>query len=168
MVRQPVAGSNPAVKSKRPPKRPSEYALQVRELSKIRDAYHLRKKQLSVYARLLRKSKEGAALLPLLELRLENVVYRSGAVTTRRAARQKIRHAAVKVNGRIVTIPSLALKVGDKLIISKVQFSEETAVPAWLRLHRTKNEVLVVRAPEAAEVEPDIDETLILEYYSKR
>lgn len=150
-------------------RRPSEYALRLREARKIKQAYLVRERQMKNYVVGFRRLKKSGvtSLLTLLERRLDNVLYRLG-VSSRANAKQLIRHGKVKVNGRRVLTASYLLNIDDTLSLSSFSLSEEAVVPGWLKLDRKKRTVSVVRLPEITEIEPDIDETLALEYYSGR
>lgn len=160
---------NLAVKSRRGMRRPSEYALRLREARKIKQAYLVRERQVQHYVETFRRLKKAGvlSLLTLLERRLDSLLYRLGAAS-RASAKQIIKHGKIKINGRRVYTSSLLVKVNDRLSLSGVYLSEETVVPGWLKLDRKKMEAEVVRLPENTEIEPDIDETLALEYYSRR
>ncbi len=126
------------------------------------------------------KGQSGQVLLQLLEQRLDNVVYRSGLAMSRRAARQLVTHGHFKLNGRRVDIPSIRVKVGD--VISAREHSKNTEyfknidnvspagpndIPSWLKVSRKKFEISVTGVPTREEAEPDINEQLIVEYYSR-
>jgi small subunit ribosomal protein S4 len=161
----------------------SLYSTQLREKQKVRRIYGLLEKQ---FARLMDEAsrrKEGLAgenLLQLLELRLDNAVYRAGFATSRRAARQLVGHGHFMLNGRRVDIPSIRLKPGDELIVRPkstksgyfsqiddvVNNSIQTPV-SWLKSDAKKLKIDITGLPKREEAEPDINEQLIVEYYSR-
>jgi small subunit ribosomal protein S4 len=161
----------------------SLYATQLREKQKVRRTYGLLEKQ---FARLMSEAtrrKEGLAgenLLQLLELRLDNAVYRAGFATSRRAARQLVGHGHFILNGRRVDIPSIRLQPGDELVVRPKStksgyftqiddvFSNSVQVPlSWLKSDVKKMTIEVTGLPKREEAEVDINEQLIVEYYSR-
>lgn len=160
---------NKAFKSRRGVKRPNEGALKLWEKQKMKNIYGVREAQSRGLVNSF-KSKSGednASVLALFERRLDNVVFRLGAAMTRKSARQQVTHSRIRVNGRVTNTPSYLVIVGDTIKLSKPKFSEETVTPEWLELNRASGEAKVKRLPSGTEIEPDIDERLILEYYSK-
>lgn len=162
--------------------KPSQYNLQLREKQKVKRLYGLLEKQFSnLMAEATRKTgQSGTVLLQLLELRLDNAIYRSGLAVSRRAARQLVTHGHFMLNDRRVDIPSIRLKVGDKIVlrdnskkneyfknIDDVSPANPDAIPAWLKVNRKQFEVSVSNVPSRDEAEPDINEQLIVEYYSR-
>ena len=162
--------------------KPSMYATQLREKQKVRRMYGLLEKQ---FAKLMNEAsrKEGLAgenLLQLLERRLDNTVYRAGFATSRRAARQLVSHGHFELNGRRVDIPSIRVSAGDVIVVRpKSQksgyFSQINEVIAntvqgplsWLKADVKKFKVEVTGLPKREEAEADINEQLIVEYYSR-
>lgn len=161
--------------------KPSQYSLQLREKQKVRRLYGLLEKQ---FRRLMEEAsrtpgQSGQVLLRFLEQRADNVVYRAGFATSRRAARQIVTHGHFELNGRRIDIPSIRLKDGDKLVLrAKSQKSEyfkklddvspkPTDIPVWIKVDRKKFEIEVTGTPAREEAEPDINEQLIVEYYSR-
>lgn len=161
----------------------SLYATQLREKQKVRRTYGLLEKQ---FARLMDEAsrrKEGLAgenLLQLLELRLDNAVYRAGFATSRRAARQLVGHGHFMLNGRRVDIPSIRLKAGDELVvrpksaksgyftqIDDVVSNSVQGPLSWLKSDSKKLTITVTGLPKRDEAEADINEQLIVEYYSR-
>jgi small subunit ribosomal protein S4 len=163
------------------PTKPSQYALQLREKQKVKRLYGLLEKQFSnLMAEASRKQgAAGAVLLTLLERRLDNAVYRAGFAPSRRAARQLVTHGHFTLNGKRVDIPSIRIKAGDELVARpKSQGSEyfkklDDVSPApstnveWLKVDRKKFAFTVTALPTREEAEPDINEQLIVEYYSR-
>ncbi len=167
----------------RPPRnKPSQYSLQLREKQKVKRLYGLLEKQFSNLMKEASRTKgqSGAALLQFLELRLDNVVYRSGFAMSRRAARQLVTHGHFTLNGRRVDIPSIRVKVGDVITprphslktdyfkrIDEVSPASVNDIPGWLKVNRKKLEINVSALPAREDAEPDINEQLIVEYYSR-
>lgn len=171
------SANNRGMKSK-----PSQYNLQLREKQKVKRLYGLLEKQFSnLMAEANRKTgQSGTVLLELLERRLDNAIYRSGLAPSRRAARQLVTHGHFMLNDRRVDVPSIRLKAGDKLVlrdnskkneyfkrIDDVSPANPDTVPAWLKVDRKKFEITVSGVPTRDEAEPDINEQLIVEYYSR-
>lgn len=161
--------------------KPSQYNIQLREKQKVKRLYGLLEKQFSnlMAEASRRQGQSGATLLQFLEQRADNAIYRAGFAPSRRAARQLMTHGHFMLNGRRVDIPSIRLKAGDVLVLrAKSQTNEyfkkldETSpapseTPGWLKVNRKKFEVTVTGVPTREEAEPDINEQLIVEYYSR-
>ena len=161
--------------------KPSQYNMQLREKQKVKRLYGLLEKQFSNLMKEAsrKQGQAGSILLQLLEQRADNAVYRAGFATSRRAARQLMSHGHFMLNGRRVDIPSIRLKAGDVLVLrAKSQANEyfkklddtspaPAEIPGWLKVNRKKFEVTVTGVPTRAEAEPDINEQLIVEYYSR-
>ena len=125
------------------------------------------------------RGQSGEAMLKFLELRLDNTIYRAGYATSRRAARQLVSHGHFMVNDRRVDIPSLRVKVGDKIALKPSSFNsgyfkniddvspKPASIPAWLKVDRKKFEVSVAGIPTRDDAEEGINEQLIVEYYSR-
>lgn len=161
-------------------KKLSEYGIQLAEKQKVRRTYGLLEKQFRrVYERAVRRpGVTGTILLQLLESRLDNVLYRSGLVTTRPQGRQLIAHGHVQVNGQKVDIASYQLKPGDMVLVrekSKAIFKhvQETnphhspLVPHWLEVDENNMVVKFKSLPEREDIDKSINEALIIEYYSR-
>lgn len=166
--------------------KPSLYLTQLREKQKVRRTYGLLEKQ---FAKLMdeadRSNKRdgllpGEYLLQLLELRLDNAVYRAGLATSRRSARQLVAHGHFLLNGRRVDIPSIRLKIGDELTVRPKSaksgyFSQMDEIAkntyqgtlSWLKSDQNKLTIKITGLPTREEAEPDIKEQLIVEYYSR-
>lgn len=162
--------------------KPSLYLTQLREKQKVRRTYGLLEKQ---FAKLMseasrRPGLSGENLLQLLELRLDNAVYRAGFATSRRAARQLVSHGHFELNGRRVDIPSIRLKPGDQLAvrskstkssyfthIDDVVNNSLQAPLSWLKSDVKKLKIDITGLPKREEAEADINEQLIVEYYSR-
>ncbi len=162
--------------------KPSMYQIQLREKQKVRRLYGLLEKQ---FAKLMNEATRkqgltGENLLRLLELRLDNTVYRAGFATSRRAARQLVSHGHFELNGRRVDIPSIRVKAGDVIVVRPKStksgyFTRMDDVVAntsqqplsWLKSDVKKLKIEVTGMPTRAEADADINEQLIVEYYSR-
>lgn len=158
-------------------RKPTEYAVQLREKQKAKFIYNVMEKQFrKIYDEAARKlGVTGLTLIEYLERRLENVVYRLGFAKTRRQARQIVTHGHVAVNGRRVNIPSYRVKVGD--VISIIENSknieiikasvEDAVVPAWLELDKAAFSGKVLQNPTKDDLDFELNESLIVEFYSR-
>lgn len=162
--------------------KPSLYQIQLREKQKVRRLYGLLEKQ---FAKLMNEASRrdglsGENLLQLLELRLDNAVYRSGLATSRRAARQLVGHGHFELNGRRVDIPSIRVKAGDVITVraKSAKSGYFTAIDdvvansiqgplSWLKSDTKKLKIEITGLPKREEAEADINEQLIVEYYSR-
>jgi small subunit ribosomal protein S4 len=165
----------------RRPSKPSQYSLQLREKQKVKRLYGLLEKQFSNLMKEAsrKQGQAGAVLLQLLEQRADNAVYRAGFAPSRRAARQLVTHGHFMLNGRRVDIPSIRLKAGDVLVVRDHSKASEyfkkmddispapSTTPGWLKVNRKNIELQVTGVPTREEAEPDINEQLIVEYYSR-
>ena len=156
----------------------SEYAQQLQEKQKVRFTYGVNEKQ---FRNLFNKAeklegKHGENFLFLLESRLDNLVYRIGFASTRRAARQLVNHGHVTVNGKKVDIPSYRVKVGDVIAMKEDDknlkvvaeaLSKVTKRVEFINYDENKMEATYVRMPERNELNADINEALIVEFYNK-
>jgi small subunit ribosomal protein S4 len=159
----------------------SQYSLQLREKQKVKRLYGLLERQFSkLMAEANRKEGQtGELLLQLLERRADNAVYRAGLAPSRRAARQLVTHGHFTLNGRRVDIPSIRLSAGDELAVRDQSKSTEyfkrlddvspapSSVPGWLKTDRKKLVIGITCIPSRDDAEPDINEQLIVEYYSR-
>ncbi|MBI4301431.1 MAG: 30S ribosomal protein S4 [Chloroflexi bacterium] len=158
----------------------SERGLQLREKQKARYSYGLLERQFRRYFQraMQRAGITGENLLQLLELRLDNVVYRLGFAGSRRQARQWVRHGFITVNGRVTNIPSFEVKVGNVIAwkegSSNLEYyqmmAEEIknkAVPSWLELDMENLRGRVLAFPAREDIEVTIDEHEIVAYYSR-
>ncbi|HUD03427.1 MAG TPA: 30S ribosomal protein S4 [Patescibacteria group bacterium] len=159
----------------------SQYSLQLREKQKVKRLYGLLERQFSnLMAEANRKKgQSGSVLLQLLERRTDNVVYRAGFANSRRAARQLVTHGHFTLNGRRIDIPSLRINIGDVLTVRP--HSQQTdyfkrldditgtsdVTVGWLKANRKKFEITITGEPSRDEAEPEINEQLIVEYYSR-
>jgi len=162
--------------------KPSLYSIQLREKQKVRRLYGLLEKQ---FAKLMKEAARkdgltGENLLQLLERRLDNTVYRAGFATSRRAARQLVGHGHFELNGQKVDIPSIRVKAGDEITVrtksTKSGYFKEIddivgnsiqGPLSWLKSDHKKLKISVTGDPKREEAEPDINEQLIVEYYSR-
>ncbi|MGM9834684.1 MAG: 30S ribosomal protein S4 [Bacilli bacterium] len=159
-------------------KKLSEYGVQLQEKQKVRLMYGLNEKQ---FHRAFEKASKmkgivGHNLLNILECRLDNVVYRLGLATTRRAARQVVNHGHITVNGIKVNIPSYQVKVGD-IVAVKENSLEHPAIkaaveatlnrPAFVEFDAKKLQGKLTRLPDRSELNQEINETLIVEFYNR-
>ena len=157
----------------------SEYGLQLREKQKLRMTYGLSERQfanLFVKAGKIREGKHGDNFMILLERRLDNVVYRLGLATTRRQARQLVNHGHITVDGKRVDIPSYEVKPGQVISLRErsknlqvVKDALEAVVgrAPFVSFDEIKMEGSLVRLPEREELDANIDEALVVEYYNK-
>ncbi|VDG19173.1 30S ribosomal protein S4 [Lactiplantibacillus mudanjiangensis] len=157
----------------------SEYGTQLREKQKLRMMYGLTERQFSnlfLKAGKIREGKHGVNFMILLERRLDNMVYRLGLATTRRQARQLVNHGHITVDGKRVDIPSYEVKVGQvisvrdkskKLVVITGAVEAVVSRPNFVSFDAEKLEGSLTRLPEREELEADIDESLIVEYYNK-
>lgn len=151
--------------------RKSEYGLQLVEKQKAKAEYGLREKQFANIFKRASKSREntGEELFRLLEMRLDNLVYRIGWGVSRAQARQLVLHRKIQINGKINNIPSTTLKMGDIITpVSKevIKLTKVTA-PAWVNLDEKKSSCEIKNLPSKDEIDTDIDDQLIIEFYSR-
>jgi small subunit ribosomal protein S4 len=165
--------------------KPSLYLTQLREKQKVRRLYGLLEKQ---FAKLIKEASRtsgqgvlpGELLIQYLERRIDNAVYRAGFAVSRRAARQLVSHGHFMLNGRRVNIPSIRLKIGDEITIRPKSaksgyFSQIDEISkntyqdtlSWLKSDQKKLNISITGLPKRDEAEPDINEQLIVEYYSR-
>lgn len=159
-------------------KKPTEYGLQLAEKQKVRHMYGVNEKQFR--NTFFRASKmegiTGYNFFCLLESRLDNVVYRLGFATTRRQARQLVNHGHILLNGVKTDIASCQVKVGDvvsvkekskSLEIIKSSLESRNHVPGFVEVNTEKMEGKYIRLPERSELNQEINESLIVEYYNR-
>jgi len=159
----------------------SQYSLQLREKQKVKRLYGLLEKQFSNLMKEANK-KQGQAghnLLQFLEQRADNVVYRAGYATSRRAARQLVSHGHFLLNDTRIDIPSIRMKPGDTLVArprsQKTEYFKNldevspapAEIPGWIKVNRQKFELSVTGIPTRDDAELEINEQLIVEYYSR-
>lgn len=161
-------------------KKKSDYAVMLGEKQKLRFQYGVMEKQFRAYyeeaAR--RRGITGEILLQLLELRLDNVCYRLGFGNTRAAARQLVNHGHLLINGSKVDIPSYPCKPGDtievadspssqQLVLRMLDLTQAVPLVDWLVLDRDTMKATVARIPNRDEIDPLVNEQLVVEYYSR-
>lgn len=155
-----------------------EYGIQLKEKQKVRIMYGLNEKQFRKTFEAAGKMKgmHGMNLLILLECRLDNMVYRLGMAKTRRAARQIVNHGHITVNGKKVNIPSYQVKVGDIISVNENSMNHPainesieatTTRVAFVEFDSKKKTGSLLRFPEREELNPDVNESLIVEYYNR-
>ena len=155
----------------------SEYGVQLQEKQKVRFMYGLNEKQFKKTFERASKMKgiAGENLLRLLESRLDNLVYRMGMASTRRAARQVVNHGHIMVNGVKVDIPSYTCKPGDVISVKEqslnhaaIKASVEATLnyPAFVEFDKNKLTGTFLRYPDRSELNQEINESLIVEYYN--
>lgn len=160
--------------------RTSDYGLQLREKQKVKRMYGVLEKQFRRYFSEAdrRRGNTGANLLFLLESRLDNVVYRMGFGSTRAEARQLVSHKAILVNGQSVNIPSYLVKAGDIIAVREqsrkqirvqeaLQLATQVGMPSWVEVSVDKAEGVFKKVPDRDEFGADINESLIVELYSR-
>ena len=160
--------------------RTSDFGLQLREKQKVKRMYGVLERQFRRYFAEAerRRGNTGANLLSILESRLDNVVYRMGFGSTRAEARQLVSHQAILVNGKSVNIPSYLVKAGDVIALREkskkqlrvtdaVKLAESIGMPGWVQVDGTKLEGVFKKVPDRDEFGADINESLIVELYSR-
>jgi small subunit ribosomal protein S4 len=160
--------------------RTSDFGMQLREKQKVKRMYGVLERQFRRYFAEAdrRKGNTGANLLFLLESRLDNVVYRMGFGSTRAEARQLVSHKAITVNGGSVNIPSYLVKAGDVVSVREksknqvrvaeaLQLATQVGLPAWVEVNVAKSEGIFKKVPDRDEFAADINESLIVELYSR-
>jgi small subunit ribosomal protein S4 len=174
-----LPGKQPGFSSRN---KPSQYSLQLREKQKVKRLYGLLERQFSNLMTEANRTQgqSGQVLLQFLERRLDNVIYRAGFANSRPAARQLVTHGHFMLNGRRVDIPSIRVKAGDEITVrphsaSNSYFTKiDDVSPAagelsysWMKINRKKLSVSISGVPTRDEAEPEINEQLIVEYYSR-
>lgn len=147
----------------------TDYGIRLREKQKIKNMYFMDEKQFKRFFNMALRAKgnTGVTLLTLLERRLDNMVYRAGFASSRRMARQFVAHGHVKVNGNKVDIPSYLVDVGDKISVKTSTNERNKPAPAWLEVNEDAKEVVVLRLPDKSDIDYDVNESLIIEFYSR-
>lgn len=160
--------------------RTSDFGNQLREKQKLKRMYGVLERQFRRYfaeADRLRGN-TGEHLVRLLEQRLDNVVYRMGFGSTRAEARQLVSHKAIAVNGQVANIPSIQVKPNDVIsivekskkqvrIAESLQLAEQIGMPSWVAVDAKKMEGTFKSAPDRSDVAHDVNESLIVELYSR-
>lgn len=160
--------------------RTSDYGLQLREKQKVKRMYGVLERQFRRYFAEAerRKGNTGSNLLALLECRLDNVVYRMGLASTRAEARQLVSHKAISVNGATMNIPSAQIRPNDVISVREksrkqtriqdsLSLAEQSGFPSWVSVDKTKMEGTFKSVPERSDLTADINESLIVELYSR-
>ncbi len=158
----------------------SEYGVQLREKQKIRDTYGMLERQFHRFFKEAQRQKgvTGENLMAALESRLDNVIYRIGFASSRRQARQLVRHRHFLVNDRVVDIPSYVLQPSDRIRVRErskrlnvihdaMQKSRDPKTMPFLQLDKAKMEGVFLSAPNRAEIPFDVNEQLVVELYSR-
>ncbi len=161
-------------------RRVSDYGLQLREKQKVRRTYGVLEKQFRNYYKTAARAKgaTGENLLQLLECRLDNVVYRMGFGATRAEARQLVNHKAIEVNGKTTSIPSYQVQVDDQISVREkarkqtrvagaLSLAEQYGFSDWVEVDVKAMAGVFKRVPERSDLAADINESLIVELYSK-
>ncbi len=173
-----IPGEHGSVKGFR--KRASDYRIHLREKQKVRRIYGILERQFRKYFKMAAKKSgvTGENLLQFLETRLDNIVFRMGFAPSRKSARQIINHGHIIVNDRKVNIPSFLVKPGDEVIIKEksrnmpliqeaIEASTDVATYEWFDVNKDKFIGKIVSIPTREQIALDVDERLIVEYYSK-
>lgn len=160
--------------------RESDYGLQLRAKQKARRTYGVLERQFRRYYRQAIKSRglTGLTLLQILESRLDNVIYRMGYASSRAQARQLVTHGHFLVNGRRTDVPSMQIQPGDviqvregsrskTLVKDLMAMAEERNAPDWITRNLKDMSGGIIRLPERAEIDANLNEQLIVEYYSR-
>ncbi|MCH3961949.1 MAG: 30S ribosomal protein S4 [Solobacterium sp.] len=156
----------------------SGYGLQLREKQRVRNMYGLNERQ---FANLFQKASKmegmaGVNFLVLLESRLDNLVYRMGFARTRKAARQLVNHGHIEVNGKKMDIPSALIKAGDtislrensrNMTVVNESLESNISAPAFVTVDKENKKGTYVRIPERSELNQEVNEQLIVEYYNR-
>ncbi|MDC0186329.1 30S ribosomal protein S4 [Gammaproteobacteria bacterium] len=158
----------------------SNYGIQLREKQKLKRMYGVLEKQFRNYFKKASKIKgsTGENLLTLLECRLDNMVYRMGFAVTRAEARQLVSHKSISVNGSVLNIPSYQVSADDEISISEkakdqlrvknaMNIATQLGISEWLSVDEKKLLGIVKSIPEREDILPDINENLVVEFYSK-
>jgi small subunit ribosomal protein S4 len=160
--------------------RTSDFGVQLREKQKVKRTYGVLERQFRRYFAEAdrRRGNTGANLLFLLEARLDNVVFRMGFASTRAEARQIVSHKAILVNGKSVNIPSYSVKAGDIIavrekskkqgrVLEAMELAKQIGFPAWVDVSIDKVEGVFKKSPDRDEFAADVNESLIVELYSR-
>ncbi len=158
----------------------SDYGTQLREKQKVKRIYGILEQQFEIYFRKAERQKgiTGEHLLSLLERRLDNVVFRMGFANSRAEARQLVRHRHILVNGRIVDIPSYSTRANDKIEVREkskklvrvqdaIQSVDRRGIPKWIEVDKEQCVGWIRALPTREDVSRDIDEDLIVAFYTK-
>lgn len=174
-------GTPPGMRSRKlPQRRPSDYAMQLREKQKLKQVYGVLERPFRRYVRRAERSRgvAGEILLQLLERRLDNVVYRAGFATSRAQARQWVLHRHFAVNGRVVTIPSFQVRPGEVVevregsravghLLAARDSSAAGGNLSWLQVSPEAFRVEILGLPVRQQIDAPVEERLIMEFYSR-
>jgi small subunit ribosomal protein S4 len=184
-ARRPIADkakfdSKPGQHGRTSGSRTSDYGVQLREKQKVKRMYGVLERQFRRYFAEAerRKGNTGSNLLSLLESRLDNVVYRMGFGSTRAEARQLVSHKAITVNGEVVNIASFLVKPGDVVAVREgarkqlriqdaLKLAESSGLPEWVAVDASKMEGTFKKVPDRDQFGAEINESLIVELYSR-
>lgn len=158
----------------------SDYGIQLREKQKLRRMYGILERQFRNYFKRAaqQKGSTGENLLKILEGRLDNVIYRMGFAVTRAEARQLVSHKSIMVNGIVVNIPSYQVSPSDVIALREkakkqtriqeaLNLASQLTFPSWVEVDQTKMEGVFKDLPERSDLSADINESLVVELYSK-
>ena len=163
-------------------KKPTEYAVQLREKQKVKRYYGVYERQFRRYFELATKHKgvTGEMLLQYLERRLDCLIHKAGFAPSKKAARQLVIHGHVSVEGKKIDIPSYVVNVGQEIVLSEkvknldmvvksIESAQNKVIPTWLEIDFTNLKMKMLNIPTRAEINPEIEinEQLIVELYSK-
>lgn len=161
-------------------KKQSEYGTQLREKQKAKRIYGILETQFRNYFEEATRQKgiSGENLMRILELRLDNVIYRAGFARSRTEARQVVRHNHIVVNGKKVNIPSYSVKAGDEVALKEksngiqrfkdiFETTSGRVVPEWMTANTEAGKITIASAPTRDQIDVPVNETLIVELYSK-
>jgi small subunit ribosomal protein S4 len=170
----------PGVHGPKSRRKQSDYGVHLAEKQKLRYQYGLLERQFRRLFQMARRRRgvTGETFLQLLETRLDNVVYLIGMATTRPFARQLVGHGHIRVNGRKVNIPSYNVKPGDiidvrdtavtrQLVMKSLDSAQVRGAPSWINFSRDALRAQIVRIPTRDDIQPIVDEQLIVEFYSR-
>jgi len=160
--------------------RTSDYGKQLREKQKVKRMYGMLERQFRRYFAQAsgKKGNTGVSLLQILESRLDNVVYRMGFGSTRAEARQLVSHKSIMLNGRVCNIPSAQVKPNDVVtiaeksrgqarIVASLELAEQNGLPGWISVDSKKMEGVFKQIPDRTDLSAEINESLIVELYSR-
>jgi len=177
LARRPYAPGDHGPNSRR---KVTEYGTQLREKQKLRWMYGMTERQfqnLFLRAGKIQEGTHGENFMILLETRLDNMVYRLGLASSRPQARQLVNHGHILVDGKRVDIPSYEVSVGQvislrersqNLVVVNAAIEGTVSRPAYVTFDDTKKEGSLVRLPQREELEPEVDEALVVEYYNQK
>jgi small subunit ribosomal protein S4 len=174
------ADSKPGQHGRMSGSRQSDYGVQLREKQKVKRMYGVLERQFRRYFAEAerRRGNTGSHLIALLESRLDNVVYRMGFGSTRAEARQLVSHRAIEVNGKVVNISSMLLAAGDLVsvreaarkqtrVVDALQLAGQSGFPSWVDVDPQKMVGKLKALPDRGEVAQDVNESLVVELYSR-